>query len=79
MLTRDMSQHNVATDAGQTSVIQRTPAPYFAPPRAAGMREPGTDWTTIWSAPTPPAGMSNPRTSGQRIVFRPKTPQMPWG
>ena len=79
MLSRDMSRHNVPGDAGQTSAIIRDPAPYFAPPAAAGMREPGSTWQTIWSAPTPAAGMSNPRTSGKRIVFRPKTPQMPWG
>ncbi len=33
--------------------VERSPEPYFSPPKPLGMREPGTNWITIVTAPGP--------------------------
>jgi hypothetical protein len=50
-VTRPMTEHSQTTFV-QGTVI-RQPAPYFAPPLPAYMREPGTNYITVITAPGP--------------------------
>jgi len=50
-VTRPMSGHKESVFT--QGVVMRTPSPFFAPPVASGMRNPGTMWTTIVTAPGP--------------------------
>ena len=57
MATRIPTEHKqVSYCPGQ---LQRTPSPYFGLPAVKGMREPGTNYISIITAPTPQP--SNPR------------------
>jgi len=66
MLSRPVTTHNTRTQAQPYPPVMRQTSPYFAPPVPCTVREPGTRWGTIWTAPTPPAGASNPRMAGKR-------------
>lgn len=50
-ITRDLTEHKTVTFA-QGSVV-RSPSPVFAPPVPAYMREPGTNYYTLITAPGP--------------------------
>lgn len=51
-ISRAITTHNIYIPPGPSDVI-RTPAPYFAPPVPAPMREPGTNYITIITAKGP--------------------------
>ena len=63
-ITRGLQHNENSTMAKR--VLQRTPSPWFAPPVPSWQREPGTNLVTIFTAPTPDPGLSNPRTAGER-------------
>jgi hypothetical protein len=74
MFSRDMPT-NLATVSRQYPVL-RNPSPAdlaLGPPTM--QREPGTPYGTVWFAPTPLAGQSNPRTAGTRTVHSPNAPR----
>lgn len=51
MHTRIPTEHRQT--AYKSGTLQRSPSPYFAPPAPVGMREPGTNFVTIITAPDP--------------------------
>ena len=66
-MTRNLQLRNAAPDLMSSPTIMRTSAPsIISLPPVTGQREPGSAYMTIWTAPTPGAGMSNPRTAGTR-------------
>jgi hypothetical protein len=52
-----MMHHRIPTEHKMVSYrsgqLQRSASPYFNPPAARGMREPGTNYLTIITAPEP--------------------------
>ena len=61
--------HNQNTCKPATQITRMYAVPTtWTPPAAAGIRKSGTMTILNYYAPTPPAGMGDPRVKGQRLV-----------
>lgn len=56
------------------ALLQRSPSPYFAPPVPSFMREPGTNYVTIITAPGPHT-TEQPGVTGGKASFAAFHPQ----
>jgi hypothetical protein len=78
-----MPAHRIPTQHKQASFYQgsimRSPSPFFAPPVPSYMREPGTNYVTIITAPGPHT-TGRPGTTGGKAsfgAFHPQSAQKP--
>jgi hypothetical protein len=73
----------IPTEHGQTGfyqgTIMRAPSPFFAPPYPSYMREPGTNYVTIITAPGPHTDDTPGVTGGKAsfLAFHPQGAQQP--
>jgi hypothetical protein len=63
--------YNLNTRGVNENILRRnTLEAKFAPRRPKGIRQPGTDYIHLLEAPTPVAGVGDPRVMGKRTVYQ---------